>query len=69
MSTSAATIFFTKWRSEYELQHAAELRAFQSIKTYSDLQVCELLRWFIQRKVEVMVSQGVTQGGGAGAQA
>jgi hypothetical protein len=48
--------FLARHRGEHEVLHRAELQVFQNLITDSDLQKCEIIRWFLQRKVEVALS-------------
>lgn len=48
--------FLSKYRAEHEMLHKSELLAFQNLTTDSDLQKCDIVRWFLQRKVEIPMS-------------
>lgn len=48
--------FLARYRSEHEVAHKSELLAFRNLTSDTDLQKCDIVRWFSQRKVEVPMS-------------
>jgi len=52
----AAHRFLSRFRADHESLHKSELHTFQNLISDSDLHKCEIIRWFLQRKVEVAMS-------------
>ena len=56
ISSISAHRFLARFRADHESLHKSELHTFQNLISDSDLHKCEIIRWFLQRKVEVPMS-------------